>query len=70
MTIVIGGAASGASRMQAAGPVMVIGVPGFDAVVLRCDRTVLRDAFGDRAWDNPALDVNAFSASDLWFCTV
>jgi hypothetical protein len=47
------------SRPGDTGPVVVIEVPGFDAVVLRCDATVPRDAFGDRVWDNPALDAAA-----------
>ena len=41
-----------------------------DAAVLRCDPGVLRAAFGDRVVDNPALDADAFSVSDLWFATV
>jgi hypothetical protein len=48
--------------------VPVIKVPEFDAVVLRCDADILHIAFGDLA--TPALDPNAFSASDLWFSTV
>jgi hypothetical protein len=50
--------------------VVVLEVPGLDAVVLRCDPGVLRAAFGDRVVDNPALDADAFSAGDLWFTTV
>ena len=53
-----------------AGAVVVIEVPELDATVLRCDPGVLRAAFGDRVVDNPALDADAFSAGDLWFCTV
>jgi len=53
-----------------AGAVVVIKVPGLDAAVLRCDPGVLRAAFGDRVVDNPALDADAFSVSDLWFATV
>ena len=71
MAIVIGDAASRVFVDTGdADALVVIYVPEFDAVVLHCDAIVLRDAFGDRVWDNPALDTDAFSASELWFCTV
>jgi hypothetical protein len=72
LAIVIGDA-TGWDRAEAGegpGGVVVLEVPGLDAVVLRCDPGVLRAAFGDRVVDNPALDADAFSAGDLWFATV
>jgi hypothetical protein len=54
----------------AAGETPVIIVPSFDVGVLTCDRQTLRDVFGVRVWNNPALDVRHFSADELWFTTV
>jgi len=48
----------------------VIAVPSMDAPILTCDPLTLRAAFGDRTWNNPALNVEQFSAGEFWFCTV
>jgi hypothetical protein len=48
----------------------VITVPSLDAIELTCDAQILRAAFGDQAWNNPALKVQHFSADELWFTTV
>ncbi len=74
LAIVIGDGAgwAGPEAGEGAGAaaVVVIEVPELDAAVPRGDAGGLRAAFGDRVADNPALDADAFSAGDLWFCTV
>jgi len=48
----------------------LIEVHELGALVLRCDREVLREAFGDRAACHPALKTDQFSAADLWFVSI
>jgi hypothetical protein len=55
---------------MAAGDLPAVTVPTLDAAVLSCQAEALRAAFGDRVWDHPALNVERFSADELWFCTV
>ncbi|MET7894730.1 hypothetical protein [Streptomyces mirabilis] len=47
----------------------VILVPSFDAPVIRCDIAVLGRAFGEEEALRE-LEIEAFSANDLWFATV
>lgn len=48
----------------------VVVVPDLQAAVLASDVTALRDAFGERAVNSPALNPQCFSAEDLWFVSV
>ncbi|MER6154972.1 hypothetical protein ABT147_05425 [Streptomyces sp. NPDC001868] len=47
----------------------VILVPSFDALVIRCDIAVLGRAFGEEE-KLRELEIETFSANDLWFATV
>ena len=50
-------------------PLVVIGLPDLNRPVMRCEPAVLEDCF-DRAISAKSLDPEAFSAADLWFCTI
>lgn len=50
-------------------PLVVIGLPELNRPVMRCEPAVLEDCF-DRAISAKSLDPKAFSAADLWFCTI
>jgi hypothetical protein len=50
-------------------PEIVI-VSSVEDVVLRADREVLLEAFGERVRNSPAFDPACFSAEDLWFISV
>jgi hypothetical protein len=45
-------------------------VPDMSAGILTCTRDAVVGAFGGRALTSPALDIECFSAEDLWFVTV
>ena len=49
-------------------PLTVVEVPDLHERILTCDMDVLEKCF-ERKIDRTVLDPQAFSASDLWFCT-
>jgi hypothetical protein len=49
---------------------VVVNVPSMDQRVMSCDADTFGHAFGMRRLGSPAINLNEFSADELWFVTV
>lgn len=62
--------ASNANADFSASSLELVSVPDMDAPVLTCTPDALVAALGERTVSSPAVDVDGFSAEELWFATV